>query len=78
MSQDQLFCACCDISSKSECPVEKIKKRKGIGDGTSTRIIWGRTSTRSGYKKFLKKLRYKRLMTTKANSKDRNAATSYF
>ena len=59
MSQDQLFCACCDISSKSECPVEKIKKRNGIGDGTSTRIIWGKTSTHSGYKKFLKKLRYK-------------------
>ena len=26
MSQDQLFCACCDISSKSECPVEKIRE----------------------------------------------------
>ena len=38
---------------KSECPVEKFKKTKGIGDG-----------------------RY--LMTTKANSKDKNAATSHF
>ena len=51
MSQDQLFCACCDISSKSACPVEKIKKRNGIGHGTSTQIIWGKTSTRNVWKK---------------------------
>ena len=63
---------------KRECPVEKIKKTKGIGDGTSTHTIWGKTSTHSGYKKFLKKLRYKRLMTIKANSKDKNAAKKTF
>ena len=42
-----LFCSGCDICSKSECPVEKIKKRNGIGHGTSTRIIWGKTSKKS-------------------------------
>ena len=59
MSQDQLFCACCDISSKSACPVEKIKKRNGIGHGTSTWIICGKTSTRSVWKKGKKRCRYK-------------------
>ena len=61
MSSPELFCVGCDILSKSECPVEKIKKRNGIGHGTSTRIIWGKTSTCSGCKKFSTKLRYKRL-----------------
>ena len=60
MSSPELFCVGCDISSKSECPVEKIKKRKGIGDGTSTRIIWGKTSTRSVWKKGKKGRRYKK------------------
>ena len=62
MSLDQL--ADLPISSAepfSECPVEMIKKGKGIGDGTSTRMIWGKTSTCSGYKKFSTKLRHKRL-----------------
>ena len=62
MSLDQL--ADLPISSAepfSECPVEKIKKGKGIGDGTFTRMIWGKTSTCSGYKKFSTKLRHKRL-----------------
>ena len=58
MSQDQFFCAHCDISSKSECLVEKINKRNGIGHGTSTWIIWGKTSTRSVWKKGKKRCRY--------------------
>ena len=57
-----LFYSGCDICSKSECPVEKIKKRKGIGHGTSTRIIWGKTSTRSVWKKGKKRCRYKEKM----------------
>ena len=65
-SSPELFCVGCDISSKSECPVEKIKKRKGIGDGTSTRIIWGKTSTRSVWKKGKKGRRYKNKMLKKA------------
>ena len=68
MSLDQL--ADLPISSAepfSECPVEKIKKGKGIGDGTSTRMIWGKTSTCSGYKKFSTKLRYKRLKRLNKN-----------
>ena len=43
----ELHCVGCDISSKADCPVEKMKKRKGIDEGTSTRIQWGKTSTRS-------------------------------
>ena len=58
-SSPELYCVGCDISSKSECPIEKMKKRKGIGDGTSTRIIWGKTSTRSVWKKGTKGRRYK-------------------
>ena len=65
MSLDQLADMLIGLISSaepfSERPVEKIKKTKGIGDGTSTRIIWGKTSTCSGYKKFSTKLRYKRL-----------------
>ena len=59
MSSPELFCVGCDISSKSECLVEKIKKRNGIGHGTSTRTIWGKTSTRSVWKKGKKRCRYK-------------------
>ena len=47
MSSPELFCVGCDISSKSDCPVEKLKKRKGIDEGTSIRVQWGKTSTRS-------------------------------
>ena len=76
------LCSGCDFC-KSECLAEKIKKRKGIGHGTSTRIIRSKTFKKGkkgrrdkkqmlknvrgnlcgGFaKKFLKKLRYKRLM----------------
>ena len=82
-------------SLSSECIVEKIKKKNAIVK-EEQRIILGKTSTRSVWKKgekgrrykknmlknacggfakkFLKKLRYKRLMTIRANSKDKNAA----
>ena len=56
-SSPALFC-----SELFECIVEKIKKRKGIGDGTSTRIIWGKTSTRSVWKKGKKGRRDKKQM----------------
>ena len=93
-SSPALFC-----SELFECIGEKIKKRKSIGHGTSTRIIRGKTFKKGkkgrrdkkhmlknvrgnlcgGFaKKFLKKLRYKRLMTRKANSKDKNAAKETF
>ena len=71
MSQDlppsspELYCVGCDISSKSECPIEKLKKRKGIGDGTNTLVVWGKTSPRSVWKKGRKGRRYKKKMFKK-------------
>ena len=59
-SSSALFCSGCDICSKSECLVEKIKKRKGIGHGTSTRIIRGKT-----FKKGKKGRRDKKQMLNK-------------
>ena len=89
-SSPELWCIGCDISSKTECPVQKMKRRKGINEDTNTQVAWGKTSTRRVWtgrksrrklvkklkkcgewcnlcvvvsKKFLKKQRYKRLMT---------------
>ena len=103
-SSPELWCIGCDISSKTECPVQKMKRRKGSGinEDTNNQVAWGKTSTRSVWtgsgrrrkkveklkkcgewcslcvvvsKKFLKKPRYKRLMSGhKDKSKDKNAA----
>ena len=60
MSSPELFCVGCDISSKSDCHVEKLKTRRGIDEGTSTRIQWGKTSTRSVWRTGKKGRRYKK------------------
>ena len=46
-SSPELHCVGCDISSKADCPVEKLKKRKCGDNGETTKVQWGKTSTRS-------------------------------
>ena len=49
-SSPELHCVGCDISSKADCPVEKMKKGKCGVNGEITKVQWGKTSTRSVWK----------------------------
>ena len=60
-SSPELHCVGCDISSKADCPVEKMmKKRKCGDDGNITKVQWGKTSTRSVWRTGKKGRRYKK------------------
>ena len=56
----ELHCVGCDISSKADCPVEKLKKRKFGDNGETTKVQWGKTSTRSVWRTSKKARRYKK------------------
>ena len=59
-SSPELHCVGCDISSKADCPVEKLK-RKTCGDKSeTTKVQWGKTSTRSVWRTGKKGRRYKK------------------
>ena len=57
-SSPELHCVVCDISSKADCPVEKMKKRKCGDEGNIIKVQWGKTSTRNVWMKSRKGRRY--------------------
>ena len=59
-SSPELHCVGCDISSKADCPVGKLMKKRKNGDsGELAKVQWGKTSTRSVWRTSKKGRRYK-------------------
>ncbi len=59
-SSPELHWVGCDISSKADCPDEKMKKRKCGDNGEITKVQLGKTSTRSVWRTGKKGRRYKK------------------
>ena len=63
-SSPELHCVGCDISSKADCPVGKLMKKRKHGDNSevakAAKVQWGKTSTRSVWRTGRKGRRYKK------------------
>ncbi len=60
-SSPELHCVGCGISSKADCPVGKLMKKRKHGDnGEVLKVQWGKTSTRRVWRTAKKGRRYKK------------------
>ena len=68
-SSPELHCVGCDISSKADCPVGKLMKKRKHGDNSevakAAKVQWGKTSTRSVWRTSKKGRRYKKKVLKK-------------